>query len=113
MNRRSFFSSLSSAVVGVYLGCHVNLPKIEADILQKDKIAYVGINPAWRDAPYELAFLVCGETAVIDISSGVELNSGVEIKDSSRLRVADPMRFNLNGEPVPKYAGIYRKSPTL
>lgn len=58
MNRRSFFSSLSSAVVGVYLGCHCNAierPKMRMVATQDPEFA---LNPDWVEAPYEVAFMV-------------------------------------------------------
>lgn len=56
MNRRSFFNSLSSAVAGIYIACHVNLGKLDALVPEASRPVYVGINPSWVGAPHELVF---------------------------------------------------------
>jgi hypothetical protein len=53
MNRRSFFKSLSAAVVGCYVALHVKLEDVKAVI-----------NPDWVTASHEVYFITnwgCGE----------------------------------------------------
>ena len=97
---------MSSAVVGVYLGCHVNLKKITGGDLQEEPVAFVGVNPEWIDAPYEVAFLVQGGYTVFDR----RLRAFAE---GISLRVEDPVRIKLNGDAVPKYVAVYKRSPTI
>lgn len=106
MHRRSFFSALSSAVVGVYLGCHVNLKKLVDVGLKEEPVAYVGINPAWVNAPYEVAFLVQGGHTVFDRKLQA-FTEGIALK------VADPIRVSEDGDFVPKYAAVHKRSPTI
>lgn len=55
MNRRSFFRSLSSAVAGVYVACHVNLARVTESVAAAVAKKEWVINPEWVNAPYELA----------------------------------------------------------
>lgn len=58
MNRRSFFRSLSSAVAGVYVACHVNLARVTESVSWSVTVKEGSINPEWSNAPYEVAFLI-------------------------------------------------------
>lgn len=45
MNRRSFFRSLSSAVAGVYIACHVNVGKLTGSVCESIRPESVAFNP--------------------------------------------------------------------
>jgi hypothetical protein len=61
MNRRSFFRSLSSAVAGIYVACHVNL----AELTNEPASALVE-NPNWVNAEYEIHFVGSPWLSILD-----------------------------------------------
>lgn len=57
MNRRSFFKTLSSAVVGCYLAVNVKLVDGAREVKKTVQTVFK-INPDYLSAPYEIAFYV-------------------------------------------------------
>lgn len=112
MNRRSFFSSLSSAVAGVYFACHVRLSDITAAAVDSIKTKTCVVNPEW-----EMAFLLSEDVH----KNGMIVRARREVIDNLDLWVdcaghndyrpvssghPYPMRFDCDGHIIPAFIEI-------
>lgn len=102
MNRRSFFNSLSSAVAGIYIACHVNIGRIAEMASEAVKPAEFVINPAWVDAPYEILWVRSGSNTI----SSHLWDRKRDDKPHEFVNFSEPARYDGSRTLIPKFIEI-------